>query len=35
MNEQQIREIAETAFKRHFGGVKLLGVNVKPGAGGR
>ena len=31
MNEQQIREIAEMAFKRHFGGVKLLGVNVEPG----
>ena len=31
MNERQIREIAETAFKRHFGDVKLVRVNVKPG----
>ena len=31
MNEQQIREIAETAFKRHFGDVKLFRVNVRPG----
>ena len=33
MNEQQIREIAETAFKRHFGDVKLFRVNVRPGFG--
>ena len=31
MNEQQIREIAETAFKRHFGDVKIVRVNVWPG----
>ena len=31
MNERQIREIAEAAFKRHFGDVKLIRVNVKPG----
>ena len=33
MNEQQIREIAETAFKRYFGDVKLFRVNVRPGFG--
>ena len=31
MNEQQIREIAETAFKRQFPDVKLARVNVWPG----
>ena len=30
MNEQQIREIAETAFKRHFGDVEVVRVNVLP-----
>ena len=29
MNEQQIREIAEEAFKYHFGDVKLLRVNIR------
>ena len=29
MNEQQIREIAEEAFQRHFAGVKMLRVNVR------
>ena len=33
MDEQQIREIAETAFKRYFGDVKLVRVNVRPGFG--
>ena len=33
MNEQQIREIAETAFKRQFPDVKLVRVNVWPGVG--
>ena len=33
MNERQIREIAETAFKRYFGDVKLFRVNVRPGFG--
>ena len=33
MNEQQIREIAETAFKRQFPDVKLARVNVWPGVG--
>ena len=31
MNERQIREIAETAFKRHFGDVEIVRVNVEPG----
>ena len=31
MNERQIREIAETAFKRHFGDVEVFRVNVWPG----
>ena len=31
MNEQQVREITEAAFKSHFGDVKLLGVNVRRG----
>ena len=33
MNEQQIRRIAETAFKRQFPDVKLARVNVWPGVG--
>ena len=31
MNEQQVGEIAEAAFKSHFGDVKLLRVNVRRG----
>ena len=30
MNEQNIREIAETAFKARFGDVKIVRVNVRP-----
>ena len=33
MNEQQIREIAEEAFQRHFTDVKMLRVNVRPTLG--
>ena len=33
MTEQQIREIAESAFKRQFPAVKLARVNVWPGVG--
>ena len=33
MNEQQIREIAETAFKRYFGAIEVFRVNVRPGYG--
>ena len=29
MNEQSIREIAERAFKSHFGDLKLVTVNVR------
>ena len=31
MNEQQVREIAETAFRARFGDVEVVCVNVKPG----
>ena len=31
MNEQQVREIAETAFKTRFGDIEVVSVNVKPG----
>ena len=30
MDEQTVREIAETAFKRRFGDVKIASINVKP-----
>ena len=33
MNEQQVREIAETAFRRHFGDVEVFRVNVRRGFG--
>ena len=33
MNEQQIREIAEAAFKRYFGDIGVFRVNVRPGFG--
>ena len=31
MNEQQVREIAETAFRSRFGDIDIVSVNVKPG----
>ena len=31
MNEQQVREIAEAAFKARFGDIEVVSVNVKPG----
>ena len=31
MNEQQMREIAEAAFKRQFGHIKIVGINVRQG----
>ena len=31
MNEQEMREIVETAFKARFGDVELVCINVKPG----
>lgn len=33
MDEQKIREIAEVAFKRHFGNVEIVRINVKPRLG--
>ena len=30
MNEQQIRKIAEAAFRRHFVDVKMVRVNIRP-----
>ena len=31
MDHQQIREIAEAAFKAHFGHIGILSINVEPG----
>ena len=31
MDEQQVREIAEAAFKAHFGAVRVVRVNVRRG----
>ena len=31
MNDQQVREIAEAAFKARFGAVDVVSINVKPG----
>ncbi len=31
MTEQQIREIAEKAFKARFADIEILSINVKPG----
>ena len=31
MNEQEMREIVETAFKARFGDVELVSINVEPG----
>ena len=31
MNERQVREIAETAFRARFGDIEVVSVNVKPG----
>ena len=31
MNHQQIREIAEAAFKAHFGHIGILSINIEPG----
>ena len=33
MNEQQLREIAEAAFKRQFGDIAVIGVNIRQGVG--
>ena len=31
MNHQQVRDIAEAAFKAHFGDVGIVSINVKSG----
>ena len=31
MNHQQVREIAEAAFKAHFGHIGIVCINVQPG----
>ena len=31
MNNQQVREIAEAAFKSRFGDIGIVGINVEPG----
>ena len=31
MNEQQVREVAEAAFKRHFGDVEIVRINIRQG----
>ena len=33
MDEQQLREIAEAAFKRQFGGIEIIRINIRPGFG--
>ena len=33
MDEHELRDIAEAAFKRHFGSVEIVRINVKPGFG--
>ena len=33
MDEQQLREIAEAAFKRQFGDIEIVRINVRPGVG--
>ena len=31
MNHQQVREIAEAAFKAHFGDIDIVSINIRPG----
>lgn len=31
MNNQEVREIAETAFKARFGDIEIVRISVKPG----
>ena len=31
MNNQQVRAIAEAAFKAHFGDIGIVSINIKPG----
>ena len=29
MDEQQLREVAEAAFKRQFGDIEIVGINIR------
>ena len=31
MNNQQVREIVEAAFKSRFGEIGIVGINIEPG----
>ena len=31
MNSQQVREIAETAFRSRFGDIDIVSINIRPG----
>ena len=31
MNDQQVRDIAEAAFKARFGDIGIISINIKPG----
>ena len=31
MNNQQVREIAETAFRSRFGDIDIVSINIRPG----
>ena len=31
MNEQQVRDIAEAAFKARFSDIEIVSINIKPG----
>ena len=31
MNNQQVRDIAEAAFKARFGDIDIVSINIKPG----
>ena len=33
MDEQQLREIAEAAFKRQFGDIEIVRINIRQGVG--
>ena len=33
MDEQRLREIAQAAFKRQFGDIEIIRINIRPGVG--
>ena len=33
MDEQQLREIAQAAFRRQFGDIEIIRINIRPGVG--